>query len=124
MKKRGTFFVVIVMLIFQGEIFGQTRNTLFNNDNHSIATSFLQTSSKYKPVFSRLQVPQQVGVGNFSKFSFLNVITHSNYSKDLGFFCKKELQLDKFTPIPFRFRLGSMEYVNYLEQKPNAIKPR
>ncbi len=124
MKKRTNFFVVIVMLIFQGEIFGQTRNTLFNNDNHSIVTSFLQTSSKYKPVFARLQVPEQVGVGNFSRFSFLYVISQSNYSKDLGFFCKKELQLDKFTPIPFRFRLGSMEYVNYLEQKPNAIKPR
>jgi hypothetical protein len=45
------------------------------------------------------------------------------YTQSLGFFCQKELKLDKITPVPFRFRLGSMEYVNWMEQKPNAIKP-
>ena len=46
------------------------------------------------------------------------------YVQCLGYFCKQEIKLEKITSIPIRFRLGGFDYVNWLEQKPNAIKPR
>jgi hypothetical protein len=58
------------------------------------------------------------------KFTLKDFISNHYFDNQLGFFCKKELQLDKITTVPVRFRLGSLEYVNYMEQKPNAIKPR
>ena len=39
------------------------------------------------------------------------------YSTHLGFFCQKELEIQKVTHLPVFFRLGSLEYVNKLEGK-------
>ncbi len=39
------------------------------------------------------------------------------YSDNLGFFCSHELQIEKITKIPFRFRLGSAAYTDFMEGK-------
>jgi len=52
----------------------------------------------------------------------LMVLPQNYYTQHTGFFCKKELQLQKTTNVNVFFRLGSKEYVDYLEHKPNARK--
>ena len=39
------------------------------------------------------------------------------YTKNMGFFCKQELVIEKAVKIPFRFRLGSLQQCNYYEGK-------
>lgn len=52
----------------------------------------------------------------------IKIISADYYTKNLAFFCKKEFQLEKATKIPFRFRLGSVDYVDHLEGKTKAPK--
>ena len=49
-------------------------------------------------------------------------LSPSYYASRLGFICKKELQLDRISPVALRFRLGSLDYVNRMEGKGSGYK--
>lgn len=64
----------------------------------------------------------------YAKDSLVNapirLVPENNYSKGLTFFCRNEWLLEKKTGVSFRFRLGSVDQVNWLEGKQrNYIKP-
>lgn len=44
------------------------------------------------------------------------------YTRNFGFFCRKELQVEKLTNVKVRFRLGSIQQSDFLEGK-NKLKP-
>ncbi len=159
MRQRVIFFLVVLVLMFSAESFGQVKHsgdTLFFKDwvwvKHTGDTA---GQTHYNPQYIIVKpgdfIKLPINYNSLENFDFekqlflnksvndsvkkspilrdLNVISRYNflpsyYTNHLGFFCKKELQLDKITPAPIRFRLGSLDYVNWMEQKPNAIKPR
>jgi len=63
-----------------------------------------------------------------SVYQPIRLISADYYTKQLGFFCKKELQVEKTTKLPLRFRLGNIEYTDMLEGKrrylPAAQQPK
>jgi hypothetical protein len=95
-----------------------TQITYRNNNIINISKAFHQLGNKkilsdkinVKPVFLLSPVSCSVIAANY-------------YTQNFGFFCKKELQFEKATKIPLRFRLGTLQYNNYLEGKPNALRP-
>jgi hypothetical protein len=56
------------------------------------------------------------------KPGLLRPLPQNFYSQRLGFFCRKEIQLQKATSLPVYIRLGSKDYVDYMERKPNSYR--
>ena len=49
-----------------------------------------------------------------------SIISSNFYTQHFGFFCKKELQIEKIIKVPFKFRLGSVQQCDWMEGKPNT----
>ena len=140
MAQRYFFSVVVLIFLFYGEIFGQEKNVekipvFFNNCpdyrvflvGRDVSGYLLRTPIKRLAMPLGLNYPHP-GCGTVpteTKFYIpwshaLPLLTPDYYMDNLSFFCRKEWQIEKATSIPFRFRLGSLDYTNYLEQKPNS----
>lgn len=133
MSKRIFLFVVVLIFGLSGEIFSQSNFPLEKRIRFSPDTVCQGVKLPlYQYGLNRVDVSTMQSSNlittqkeNFSiapKFFISNTIAPSYYVNKLGFFCKKELQIEKATSLPIRFRLGSLAYTDYLEGKPNAIR--
>jgi hypothetical protein len=95
--------------------FFYSRPVSSNISKINIFSAFHQ--SDYKRNFSEKITKNPVFVLNPVSCSVVNA---DFYTHNFGLFCKKELQFEKATKIPLRFRLGSLQYNDYLEGKPNT----
>lgn len=120
MNKKAKF-LLFCMIFVAGAVFSQNtavKTTLYRDiytlksgvqdNNKTISITYFSTIIN-KPVIPVRQLP-------------FFVINADHYSRNFGFFCKKELQFEKATRMPFKFRLGTVQYCDWMEGKPNVTK--
>ena len=113
--------ILVVLLMLSGKVFSQQQissssQLIYKAGNiiHTLNTDH----TFYKNSFVKIDVKKIYTMPlQHTFFVKTEVIDPNFYQCNLGFFCKKEIQLEKITSVPFRFRLGSLEYVNKLEGK-------
>ncbi|MEP7237964.1 MAG: hypothetical protein ABI685_08870 [Ferruginibacter sp.] len=88
----------------------------YQNNNKIAYHNYFQNAKSKKQEQAVINIKPIISLNPVS----CSVINADYYTQGFGFFCKKELQFEKATKIPLRFRLGSLQYNNYLEGKPNS----
>jgi hypothetical protein len=128
MSQRVFRFVVVLILFLNGEIFSQMSNGKkpVSVPGYSFAGTTYQGNG-FKKNLLRISVTPCKFFDLSARLidpALYRPLPVNFYTHNQSFFCKQELNLEKVTAIPLRFRLGSLDYVNYLEQKPNTGKVR
>jgi hypothetical protein len=136
MRQRTRGFLVVLLLMFTGNIFSQQWESDFSikRNKYSLTKPFsplINSDTMIVKYIDFFRVHRIFGC-NFAyteiATSILPLITYPSYTLNcntshLGIVCKKELEFEKKTSIPLRLRIGSLDYTNYMERKPNALKP-
>lgn len=136
MSQRFFCLVVVLVLLFNEEIIGQHvlvktkpgeglyRNTMRKVSISQITSTILRDNQSREFSYHSIFAPYILTTYPSLPEKIYPTSFKNNYEQNLAFFCRKEWQFEKATSVPLRIRLGSLEYTNYLEQKPNAPKPR
>jgi hypothetical protein len=147
MAQRLRIFLVVWLLMFTIKFFGQNilQKSISNKPFYGFGQGFYKTSkqkkldSTFDMMMWWMRNPISFRCG-WSDRSFreslkkeIQTLKQNHYleSKSVGLSCYKptssicryEFVFEKKTSVPLRLRLGSLDYTNYLEQKPNALRP-
>ena len=124
MAERFLNIIVVCLLVFNiHRVNAQT--SLILNSSDSLKTMqhgaiFQSNHFKRNSFNEHLNLPDSIVPANkydLQKRSLPLLISANFYTQHFGFFCRQELKFEKITRVPFRFRLGSLQYCNYLESK-------
>ena len=117
-KRNGRFIVAFLGIILTNRLDAQK---LLLEAPDTNVYSFTKESSIQESSFKNVSVIQPgifpgLAMG-LDRDNRIRPLDANYYEKNIGLFCKMEWSFEKYTHLPLRFRLGSLDYVNHLEGK-------
>src|SRR4030095_4605986 len=114
MRQRFYKIIVVIFLGLGNHVFGQHESLVITRTTGSSHQYSPGQSAPWSNHFIPNNSLKRDTVSNLAKPS---IIQPNYYTSHFAFFCKQEFLLEKYTAVPLRFRLGSLEYTNRLEGK-------
>ena len=108
-RKRGSIICLFIILL----VCKQTRG--YAQTNISIWDSS-QIVRYVKPLPSLISIQTNPARATSAKPA---VLSPDFYTQTIGYFCMKEIQMERAVKVPVRFRLGSVAYTDKMENKNN-----
>jgi len=102
---------LLINLFVCAAAFSQQGLESFKQEKQVFGIETTDTSSASRLLFASPYPPTQL------LRSPVKILPKETYYNSIGFFCKKELQLEKATKLPLRIRLGSVAYTDKIEGK-------
>jgi hypothetical protein len=133
MPKRIFYLVVVLIFIFSATGLAQqtglkkfSKIAVIGSFSDSCGLNYgglLKFSKNHRAGFStQVWTSDKLSIQNAAAVNLRFRPVYS-YTESRSFFCRKEWQFEKATSVPLRLRLGSLAYTDYLEKKPNALRP-
>lgn len=119
MQRKKMFLVVCISALLTGSVQGQN----FLPEKGRLIPEHLEWRNKalFFPLLPGMDFshPWKSAMGSVlpARGRGMEVIPADRVVTHFGFFCRRELELEKTIRLPLRFRLGSLEYCNRLEGK-------
>jgi hypothetical protein len=120
-QRKKTFLVVCISILTSPLWAQDVPVGVLKNGGLIVGVPETKKISLLKPAIPGNVVSGAAGQGSTVMGSMMSAgaLYGSGYYIDhLGFFCKRELEIEKATRLPLRFRLGSLEENNRMEGKP------
>ena len=102
------FVILFICLIICTKSYGQTGITPTN-------TAFFQVPKTHLNFLTKVKINKNEPI-SVAKNTLVPIPSAYCY-QNLAFFCKVEVKIEKASTFPVKFRLGSIPYVDFLEQK-------
>lgn len=121
--KRKAKILIYCMIFVVNWVFSQQRinSSLFTSLTSTHNAANLLVNYHQGSVYTLQNQPPAFIPINYLRIDNTPLIDPSFYTKNFGFFCKRELLFEKSTNIPLKLRLGSVQYCDWLEGKPNSM---